>query len=219
MLQFLNWTQKYNRNKHFQELSSGTRKNRNVAVITWNRRTFRFCAVHFTFSNRFYFSLKQHYVFEIWFCLDARNNQVRNEKASDYVIRFIPPTDTSSVKGQFWSISLQSCCEMVPVLKRLPLWWLDFTMRVKSQLVTSVFHVLLQLCGWSLEQHPPAVTQHARQLMVDRAVKGGAASQQEAETEASPVLSVSSSSSLSAAINNILPFIPESLELPVTPDP
>lgn len=122
--------------------------------------------------------------------------------------------------------------------------WLH--MRVKLQLVTLVFHVMSALAlfhwpclswrscyvsslifappesasGWSLEQHPSAVTGSARQLMVDRAVRGGAASQQEAETEASPVLSLSSYSfSSSAAINNILPFIPESLELPVTPDP
>lgn len=65
--------------------------------------------------------------------------------------------------------------------------------------------------------------QSVRQQIIDRAQRGGAGSQQEAETDRSPLpersaaLSVSSSSS--AAINNFLPFIPQRSVLPVNPWP
>lgn len=57
-----------------------------------------------------------------------------------------------------------------------------------------------------------------RQQIIDRTQRGGAGSQQEAETDRSPLpdrrtgLSVSSSST---AINNLLPFIPLHSVLPV----
>lgn len=67
--------------------------------------------------------------------------------------------------------------------------------------------------------------QSVRQQIIDRAQRGGAGSQQEAETDRSPLpersaaLSVSSSSSSSSAINNFLPFIPQRSVLPVNPWP
>lgn len=60
--------------------------------------------------------------------------------------------------------------------------------------------------------------QTARQQIIDRAHRGGAGSQQEAETDRSPLpdrRTALSVSSFSAAINNLLPFIPQLSVLPV----
>lgn len=137
---------------------------------------------------------------------------------SNRPISFSP--NPSSFEGQFWNISLRSCCEMVPVIKRLPLCcsFSAFPLTLPQLPALLRLFPYLRLSQQVAKASNSILQQSHRQLMVDRAVRGGAASQQEAETEASPVLSVSSFS-LSVAINNILPFIPESSDLPVTPDP
>lgn len=131
----------------------------------------------------------------MWVLLDAGNDQAKNENASElhYYRPISLPPDPSSVKGQYWSISLQSCrngasnkvtaslmawlhhaCKAAACHSRFSCLCAALVLSTDPLSVSSlIFAPPESASGWSLEQHPDGRQSRERRSCVSAGSRDG----------------------------------------------